>query len=431
MTVPYLVVLMVLIFMSAFFSSSETAFLSLQRVRLAHLVREGVPGARRVSRTLERPHSLLSAILLGNNLVNTAAAAVGTVLATQLLPGAQGAAVLIATLAVTLLLVLFGEVLPKSVALSHPFTVSRMWALPMAGWTRLTRPVVWALDLMTQAVLRLVGGGDNVQSGVLGIAELRTAIRIGAEAGALAQIESSRLLGALTLEQRQVQEIMTSRVDIVAVDVHEPLRDVARELARVGFLRLPVYDGNPDNVIGYVHVSDVNAAQLDGPSDHAVREAMRSVTFESEHSSIAHVLQLMQQHGSYLVMLVDEFGTTSGLVTLEDIAEEVLGNLRSESGGEPHEALTPPGGRVEVEGSRLLVDLSYELGAEFTDVEANTVAGLVLSYTHRFPAAGESVEHAGYRFTVLAVDERRITRLAVEPATAGGGHSAGSGGARA
>lgn len=412
---PYLIVLIVLLFLSAFFSSSETAFLSLQRVRLEHMVREGVPGATRVARLLDRPHSLLSAILLGNNLTNTAAAAVGTVLATQYLAAAQGAAVLVATLGVTLLLVLFGEVAPKAVALSHGFAVSRLWAFPLGVWTRLTRPVVWALDLLTQAVLRLVGAGDDVDSGVLGIAELRTAIRIGAEAGALERMESSRLLGALTLEQRQVQEIMTSRVDIVATDAREPLNGVARELARVGFLRLPVYDNNPDNVVGYVHVSDVNMAQLDGPSEHPVREIMRPVTFESEHSSIAHVLQLMQQHGSYLVMLVDEFGTTSGLVTLEDIAEEVLGNLRSESGDEPHGALATPGGRVEVEGSRLLVDLSYELGAEFTNVEANTVAGLVLSYTHRFPAKGESVDHAGYRFTVLDVDERRITRLAVEP----------------
>jgi CBS domain containing-hemolysin-like protein len=414
--VPYVIVLILLILLSGFFSSSETAFLSLQRVRLEHLVREGVPGATRVSRLLDRPHSLLSAILVGNNLVNTAAAAVGTVLATRYLPGAQGAAVLTATIGVTLLLVVFGEVVPKTLALSHAFPVSRMWALPMAGWTRVTRPVVWALDLMTQLMLRLVGAGDSAYSDVLGIAELRTAIRIGAEAGALEHLESSRLLGALTLEQRQIQEIMTPRVDIVAAEAGEPLRAVAERLAKAGFLRLPVYDGNPDNTIGYVHVSDVNAAQLGGPSDRPVRAVTRTVTFESEHSSIAPVLQLMQQHGSYLVMLVDEFGTTSGLVTLEDIAEEVLGNLRSESGDDAGARPALPGGRIEIDGSLLLVDLSNELGVDLTEVDANTVAGLVLSYTHRFPAVGETVEHGGYVFTVLGVDERRITRLAVEPA---------------
>jgi len=412
---PHLLILFGLLFISAFFSSSETAFLSIQRVRLEHLVREGVPGAARVSRLLTRPHSLLSAILLGNNLTNTAAAAVGTVIAGQVVAGGEGEAVVVATLAVTVLLVLFGEVAPKALALSYSFNISRIWAFPMMVWTRLARPAVWALDHMTRAMLRVLGGEGALEPSVLGTAELRTAILLGAEAGALARLESSRLLGALTLEQRQVQEIMTPRVDVVAVDSEEPLRAVASRLAESGFLRLPVYEDNPDNVIGYVHVSDVSSALLRG-LDRRARAIMRPITFESEHSSIAHVLELMKDRGSYLVMLVDEFGTTSGLVTFEDIVEEVVGNLRSESGEEAEEAIEAAGGRIEVEGNRLLVDLSNEIGSDFTDVEANTVAGLILAYLHRFPEPGEFVEHAGYRFTVLEFDERRITRVAVEPA---------------
>jgi CBS domain containing-hemolysin-like protein len=285
----------------------------------------------------------------------------------------------------------------------------------MSLWMRATSPFVWLLDLVTLAMLRLFGAGSQTAPGVLDTAELRTAIRLGAEAGALEELESSRLLGALTLAQRQVQEIMTPRVNFVTVDANESLRDVAAKLAEFGFLRLPVYDDNPDNIVGYVHVSDVNQAHLRGIEERRARDVMRPVQFESEHSTIAHVLELMKRNGAYLVMLVDEYGSTSGLVTLEDIVEEVVGTLRSESGEEQVAELPKPGGRIEVEGSRLLVDLSNQVGVDLTEVDANTVAGLVLSYTHRFPERGETVEHTGFRFTVVDRDERRIRRVAVEP----------------
>jgi putative hemolysin len=408
----YLIILFVLLLLSAFFSSSETAFLSIQRVRLAHMVSEHVPGAERVQRLLDRPRSLLSAILLGNNLVNTATAAVGTALAAELVAGG-GAAVLLATGAVTVLLVIFGEVVPKSVALSHSFAMSRLYSWPMLMWIRLTRPIAWGLDHLGHATARLAGGETDTDAS-LTPAELRTAIRVGAESGSLEETASSHLLGALTLQHRQVQEIMVPRVDIVAVPVETPLRDAARILARSGFLRLPVYEGSPDEVLGFLHVSDLNAIQLDGIEGRTIREVMRPVRYESEHASIARVLELMQEHASYLVMLVDEFGSTSGLVTLEDILEEVVGDLRSESGFEEVDVPLPPEARNVVEGNTLLVDLSNDLGVDFTEIDANTVAGLVLAKLKRFPEIGEAVEHEGFLFTVLAGDERRITSVAVE-----------------
>jgi putative hemolysin len=410
----YLILLVILILLSAFFSSAETAFLSLQRVRLQHQVQEGVPGAARVAGLLERPQSLLSAILLGNNLVNTAAAAVGTVVATELISGGGG--VLVATVVMTVLLVLFGEVTPKTVALSRPLPLSRTYAVPMALWRRFTRPIGWALDHLAYFLERLIGGGETHHDATLSTAELRTAIRLGAEAGAIEVLQSSRLLGALTLDRRQVQEIMISRIDMTACEAEESAADVAQILANSRYQRLPVYSEQPDNVIGYVHVSDVNAAQLEGLGERSARDLMRAVTFESEHASIARVLEVMQEHATYLVMLVDEFGVTSGLVTLEDIMEEVVGELRSESGAEvPRDGATRgEDGTTIVDGSHLLVDLSNDLGAEFTNIEANTVAGLVLAYLRHFPEPGEHAEHAGYRFTVLEADDRRITRVAVE-----------------
>lgn len=415
----YVGILVVLLLLSAFFSSSETAFLSLQRVRLEHMVREGTPGAARVSRLVEQPRSLLSAILLGNNITNTGAAAVGTAIATDLY--GAGAGVIVATVAIAVLLVLFGEVGPKTIALTHGFALSRVYAVPLRAWSILVRPIVWMLDGMAEAVLSVVGGGATLAPGhgaALTTHELRTAIQLGAESGVIEEEESSRLLGALTLERRLVKEIMVPRVDIVAAQADEQLRDVAIRMRQSGFLRLPVYDRSPDDVVGYIHISDVNGAQLDGITGDRVRSIMREPTFESEQSSIARVLQVMRDNASYLVALIDEHGATSGIVTLEDIMEEVIGDLRSESRGDapPPEATPDDEGKLLVEGGKLLVDLSNELNTDLTDIDANTVAGLVLAYTRHIPTPGETVSHGGYHFTVVEADERRVLRVRCEPA---------------
>jgi putative hemolysin len=407
-----LVIVCGLLLLSAFFSSSETAFLSIQRTRLAHMVDEGVAGAARVQQLLDRPRTLLSAILVGNNLANTAATAVGTALALNLMRG-DGQAVVVATVVITVLLVVFGEVVPKGIALGHSFGVSRLHALPLTTWVRIVRPVTWLLDHLSRLILRALGGADEADA-TLTAAELRTAIRLGAEAGRLEEIASSHLLRVLRLHQRQVQEIMVPRVDMVAVPLVTPLRDAARSLARSGFLRLPVYDGSPDEVVGYLRVSDLNALQLDGLDGHTIADVLRPVRYESEHASIAHVLALMQEHATYLLMLVDEFGATAGLVTLEDIVEEVIGDLRSESGYEAADWAAHPEARQVIDGGMLLADLSRMLGVDFAIAGANTVAGLLLARLQRFPAIGETIDLQGFRFTILEADPRRIIRVSVE-----------------
>ena len=409
----YVILLVVLIALSAFFASAETAFLSLQRVRLAHMVSERVPGAARVQTLVERPRRLLSAILLGQNITNTATASVGTAFMTQIITD-DGRAILIATLTVALALVIFGEAGPKTLALSHAFTISRVFVWPMTLWVIVTRPASWLLDLVARGALRIFGGGISEDDAALTAAELRTAIRIGAESGALEEEASEHLLGALTLQHRQVQEIMVPRVDMVSVTADALAAEVATTLATAGFLRLPVYDGTPDKIVGYLHISDINAAQVRGASGRRARALMRTVPFESEHASIARVLDVMQASASYMVMLVDEFGATSGLVTIEDIMEEVLGELRSESGFEAEEPEVTAEGHNVVEGAMLLADLESDLDMEFDEIEANTVAGLVLALLRRFPVVGEFVDYQGYRFTVVAADERRVTRVAID-----------------
>ena len=405
-------VLVVLLVLSALFSSAETAFLSLGRVQLEHQVREGVPGAARVSALLSTPRRLLSAILVGNNLVNTGAAAVGTVLAAEIV--SDGAGVVAATLIVTILLVVFGEVGPMTIALHHSFRLSRLYALPLQGWAVLIRPAVSVLDGISRTLLGLIGEGGSERQ-TLSAGELRTAIRIGAEVGAIEEDQSTMLLGALDLEQTQVRRIMTPRVNMIAAEADEGLEAVASRLSEAGFLRLPVVSGSPDNVVGYIHVRDVAAAYAEGRREIEAREIMREAPFESEAASVARAFNTMRETGAQLLILIDEYGSTSGLVTLEDISEEVLGRIQSESGPQGEDIPVRIGGKLYVEGNRSLSDLDEELGLKLTHPDADTVAGLVLALLRRIPEVNAEAEYEGYRFTVKAADERRISLVAIDP----------------
>ena len=243
----YVPLLVVLLLLSGFFSSAETAFLSLQRVQLEHSVRSGRAGAARVSKLVERPGRLVASILVGNNLVNTATAAVGTVIAAQLVSG--GAGVLVATAVVTILLVIFGEVVPKTAALHFSYQMASWYAFPLRVWIVITRPVIVALDALTQFVLRVTGASQD-ERGALTLGELRTAIVVGRETGAIEEDQSEMLLGALGLQNIAARRLMVARVNIVAVEATDTVRYTGERLSANGFQRLPVFGETIDDVMG-------------------------------------------------------------------------------------------------------------------------------------------------------------------------------------
>ena len=403
--------LILLVALSAFFSSAETAFLSLQRVQLEHAVREGSSGARRVSRLLETPARLLAAILVGNNLVNTAAAAVGTVIVIELF--GEGGSVAVATFAIAILLIVFGEVGPKTIALNHNFALSRVYALPLSVWSIATRPALFVLDRVSRIFLA-VFGGEVSSTEILSSAEIRTAIMLGGETGTLAADQTDLLLGALGFRDTQARSLMVARVDIVAVDETDTVRVAAGRLAQAGFLRLPIYGENADDVVGYAHVSDVNTATLAGHGDRPVASIARPVLFEPELASAANVLERMQASSSQMVILLDEYGSTAGLLTLEDLVEELIGEIQSESGREAVGFAATRGARTVVDARMRLSDLEDQLGAVIDHPDAETVAGLILEQLQHIPVRGESIAWQGFRFSVVAADERRIKLVAIE-----------------
>jgi CBS domain containing-hemolysin-like protein len=407
----YLPILVLLLAVSAFFSSAETAYLSLQRVQLEHAVREGTAGATRISRLLESPARLLAAILVGNNLTNTAAAAVGTVIAFELF--GEGPSVLVATFAITVLLVVFGEVGPKTIALNHNFPLARIYAVPLTAWTVVARPVVYLLDSVSRAFLA-VFGGEVSSTEVLSSAEIRTAILLGGETGTLAADETELLLGALGFRGTQARSLMTARVDFVAVDETDSIRQAGERLAQAGYMRLPVYGDSADDVVGYAHMSDIAKAMLAGKEAQPVASILRPVLFEPELASAASVLERMQQSSSQLVILLDEYGSTAGLLTLEDLVEELIGEIQSESGREAAGVAATRGKRTVVDARMRLSEVEDQLGYGVSHQEAETVAGLMLEELQHIPVRGEAIEYQGLRLSVVAADNRRIKLVAIE-----------------
>ena len=403
----YFVLLLGLLTLSAFFSSSETAYLSIEGVRMEHERQRRLPGADRAAALLSEPRRLLASILVGNNLVNTGAATVGGVIAQELVGGSEGLSIIVATVAVTVLLVIFGEIGPKSVALHHNLTMARYYSLPLIWWSRLIAPAVAALDWTSRIWLRIVGGEEEAHS-ALSLGELRTAIVQARDEGEIDVGDTSVLLGALRLGETQVRRVMTARTAISSVDANATLEESGRAFAIAGFLRLPVRYGSADDYIGYLHGSDVLAELGQGNREGVVRDVMREAPLESERASVQRVLTEMQTTGQHLMLLIDEFGATTGLVTLEDILELVVGNIRSETRAGSEPVPVRIAGEQFVEGRRGLTDLGAELEIDFSPEEAETVAGMLLQRFRRFPRAEESLDLYGYRWTIVDADERRI-----------------------
>jgi len=297
-------------------------------------------------------------------------------------------------------------------ARKHDWALARTYALPLTLWIRLMLPVVAAFDLFGRGLMRLVGGGSAATH--LSVGELRTAIAMGLEAGALHEAQSSMLLGALRLRDRPIAEIMVHRTQIAFVAAEESIAEAGRLMRERGVQRLPVYVRDTDEVVGVLRVADVATACLEGRTDATARDVMRDVSFDSELASIAGVLERMQASGDHIVILTDEFGSVAGLVTLEDIVEEVIGQIRSETGGEPA-ALHDGDGRGEavIDGRTPLGELGEQIGTPLTYPGVQTIAGLVVRVLGRLPRVGERLRHGEIEITVIDVDARRVKSVAI------------------
>ena len=409
--VLYLVLLLLCLGASAFFSSAETAFISLPRMRVRHLVESKVVGAEQVARMTEQPERLLATVLLCNNFVNVAAAALGTMIAVSIWGGNIG--VLVATIGVTILLLIFAEVTPKTFATRHPERLALLYVYPLGAITKVISPIAVGLSWLGSVLSR--AGGAPVSQALVSEEEIRTMISVGREEGAVEEAEAKMLHKVFDFGDRSVREVMTPRPEVAWVEEGTKLADFLAIYAESPHTRFPVCRDNIDNVVGILSIKDVLMAQAKGSlsKGSAIDELVRPVCFVPETKRIAQLLAEMQSQGYHMAVAVDEYGVTSGIVTLELLVEEIVGEVGDELMGAVREFEYIDERTIQIEGSMRVEEANEELGLELPPGDYDTVAGFLLSLVGRIPVEGEQVRYGGLKLVVTQMRGLKIEKILV------------------
>lgn len=406
------VLLVVALIFSAFFSGSEAAFLAIQRGRLAHLVRSKVRRADEVAEMANRPERLLPTVLTGNNLVNTAAAALGTALAITLLRSASNSAILLSTIVVTVLLLVFSEIIPKTIAAQHP----ERWALAVIFPLRLAefvlRPVAWFLEHLSRLIGKLFGVGS---ASMVAEEEIRALIDAGREVGSVEPAEAQMLERVFRFGDRQVREMMTPRTEIVAMEKGTRLEEFLKVYSEHSHTRFPVYEGGVDDVLGTLSTKEVlramAAGRISGEDD--VTQLLWPAYFVPETKLVGELFRELRGAGYQVVMVADEFGGVAGLVTLKQMVEEVVGRVGEEGTARADEYHAIDANTYEVDAGMHIDEANERLGFGIPDGDYETIAGFLLSRLGRIPQEGDHLHHSGYLFEVLEMRGVKIERVKV------------------
>lgn len=410
----------VLLLASAFFSGSETALTAASRAQMHKLELDGDRRARRVNILIRDRERLIGAILLGNNLVQTLAAALATVLFLNLF-GDPGVAV--ATLVMTVLTLIFGEVLPKTAAITRPEAMA-MTVAPVMRWIVLVfAPFTALLKSVIRGSLRLVGIDIGEEHPVLSPTdELRGALELHHAEGRVEKDARDLIRGALDLEEIKIEEIMVHRKSIEMVDLDQPNDQAIAQALKSKFTRLPLHRGDSENIVGVLHAKDLLKALWDCDGDTSkidLAAISREPYFAPETTTLAEQLDNFKTKQEHFALVVDEYGALMGLVTLEDILEEIVGEIEDEYDS-PVQGVRPQAdGSVNVDGDVTIRDLNRAMDWTLPDAEAVTVAGLVIHEAQAIPEVGQTFSFHGFRFSILRRRRNQITALKITPIDGG------------
>ncbi len=406
----YFALLVPFLLLSAFFSSSEAAFLSLRKVRIRRLVEDAVPGADRVARMVDEPAKVLPTILLGNNLVNTAFAALATVIMVALI--GEGRGVLAATAVSTIALLVFGETLPKTVAIRHSERLFFLFARPLQLIELLLLPFAATLQLVNRFLAARLGSDARA---LFTEEEIKTAISIGMEEGSVEEEEGEMLENVFRFGDRQVREVMTPRTEIVQLESGTTLRQFLSVYRDHYHTRFPVFEDDMENVVGILSVKDVVTAlaREDVSDDTPVTTLLRPVVFVPDTKLVGQLFREMRGAGNQMVVTVDEYGGIAGLVTLRQLIEEIVGPV-GEEGMQPdveYEAIDE--NTYHIDGGMQIDEANEELDLDLPTGDYNTVAGFILEALGRIPAEGDHFHHDSLRLEVTHVRGMRIEKVMV------------------
>ena len=412
--------IMGLLVLSAFFSGSETALTAASRGKLRAQADRGSKGAERALRMTEDSERLIGSVLLGNNVVNILAASLATALFTRLF-GESGVA--LATLVMTLLVLIFAEVLPKTYAITNAEKTAARVSPVIAVVIFLFSPIVGAVRILVRGVLRLFGVQTDPDSKILSAREeIAGAITLGHSEGAVEKEHRDRLLGALDLHERMVEEIMLHRSKIEMINANATPEEILSQALQSPHTRLPVYRGETENIIGVIHAKDLLRAMdgltrgenAKGIENFRITDVAMKPYFVPDTTTLDEQMRQFLRRKTHFALVVDEYGALRGLITLEDILEEIVGEITDEFDVDEAPQLKPgPDGHFLIDGAMTIRDFNRTTDWSLPDEEANTVAGLVIHEAQTIPVIGQAFSFHGFRFEVVARENNRLTQIKI------------------
>lgn len=396
-----------LLALSAFFSSAETAMMTVNKIRVRNLAEAGLSHAVVLEKILSNQPKMLSAILIGNNIVNISASSLMTVLVTDMLGNKY---VGIGTGVLTLLVLIFGEITPKTSATIYSETLSLKFAKPIYLIMQVLTPLIVVVDVLSKGVLKMIHVDPNKKQDAITEDELRTIVEVSHEEGVIESDEKKMIYNVFDFGDSVAKDIMVPRIDMTFLDVNASYQEIMDIFRQEKYTRYPVYEETTDNVIGVLNIKDIFLKG--GEEGFSVRKYLRKPLYTYEFKKVAELMREMRKAAISIVIVLDEYGSTVGLITLEDMLEEIVGDIRDEYDGDEEKSIQRIAPReYMVDGSVKLDDLDERLNLEFQSDEYDSIGGLVIGLLNHLPQEKEEVVVENVRLVVECVDKNRIDKI--------------------
>ena len=402
--VTQLIILIILLMLSAFFSSAETALTTVNRIRIRSLADDESKCAKTVLKITDNSGKMLSAILIGNNIVNVAAASITTSLAYSL----GGSAVAIANAVITIAILLFGEITPKTTATIHAEKLALIYAPIISIFMKIMTPVIFIINGLSNAVLLLLRIDPNAKNQTMTENELRTIVDVSHEDGVIESDEKEMIYNVFDLGDAKAKDVMVPRVHVTFADVNTTYEELIEIFREDKFTRLPIFEDSTDNVIGTINMKDL--LLFDNTKEFHIRDILREAYFTYEYKNISELLVEMREASFNIAIVLDEYGDTAGLITLEDILEEIVGEIHDEYDENEEDFIKEIGEReYMIEGSTNLDDLNDRLDLQLESEDYDSLGGFIIEHLDRLPEEGDSITtEDGLRLVVESLDKNRI-----------------------
>lgn len=405
-SVIQLILLIVLVILSGFFSSAETALSTVNRVKMRSLEEEGSKSAARVNKILENYSKMLSAILIGNNVVNLSAASLATTLAMRISLSAG-----IATGILTIVVLIFGEIVPKTWAMFSSTKLSLAYSGIIYSLMQLLTPVIFVIDKLANGILRLMHIDPGKKITTMTEAELRSYVEVSHEDGVIESEEREMIYNVFDFSDALAKDIMIPRINMVTVDVEDSYSEILSVFRDSMYTRLPVYQGDKDNIIGLINIKDFILTKDE--EDFHVKDILRDAHYTYEFKKVADLLIEIREKTTNVTFVLNEYGATVGMITLEDLLEEIVGEIRDEYDADEEELIKKIDGRTYlVEGSMKLDDINDELNTRLDSEDYDSISGIIIECLNSLPEDNEEVTlENGIRLKVQGIDQNRIQKV--------------------